>query len=69
MPKSEDGRTDRQTAFQLYIVDKPFIYSPSQLFFKCLGKHTFMYATPTFIPEVLRLVTLVQLLLATVTVN
>ena len=30
---------------------------------------TFMYATPTFITEALRIVMLVQLLLATVTVN
>ena len=37
--------------------------------FKRLDTHTFMYATPTFITEALCLVTLVQLLLPTVTVN
>ena len=37
--------------------------------FKRLDMRTFTYATPTFIPEVLHLVTLVQLLLMTVTVN
>ena len=37
--------------------------------FKCLDKRTFTYATPTFITEALRVVTLVQLLLTTVTVN
>ena len=37
--------------------------------FKHLNTHTFMYATPTFITEVLRLVTLVQLLVMTVAVN
>ena len=38
-------------------------------YFKRLDTRTFMYATPTFITEALRFVTLVQLLLTTVTVN
>ena len=37
--------------------------------FKCLDKYTFMYTTSTFIIEVLHLITQVQLLLTTVTVN
>ena len=37
--------------------------------FKCLDMRTFMYATSTFITEAFCLVTLVQLLLMTVTVN
>ena len=37
--------------------------------FKCFDMHTFMYATPTFITEAYPLVTEVQLLLMTVTVN
>ena len=37
--------------------------------FKRLNTCTFTYVTPTFITEVLHLVTLVQLLLTTVTVN
>ena len=37
--------------------------------FKRLDTRMFMYATPTFITEALRLVTLVHLLLTTVTVN
>ena len=44
-----------------------FIYSPSQLFFKCLNTCTFTYATPTFITEGVCFVTQVQLLLMTVT--
>ena len=37
--------------------------------FKRLDTRTFTYATPTFITEVLRLVTLVQLLLTTTALN
>ena len=37
--------------------------------FKRLDTHTFTYATPTLITEVLRLVTQVQLLLTTIIVN
>ena len=37
--------------------------------FKLFDMRTFTYVTPTFITEVLRLVTQVQLLLTTVTVN
>ena len=49
---------------------KPFIYSSRQLFYKTPRYMcTFMYATPTFITEVLCLVTQLQLLLMTVTVN
>ena len=37
--------------------------------FKRLDTRTFTYTTPTFITEALRLVTLIQLVLTTVTVN
>ena len=37
--------------------------------FKRLDTHMFRYATPTYITEAFRLVTKVQLLLMTVTVN
>ena len=37
--------------------------------FKRLDMHTFKYATPTYKTQALHLVTLVQLLLTTVTVN
>ena len=37
--------------------------------FQRLDTRTFTYATPTFITEALQLVTLVQLLLTTVTLN
>ena len=37
--------------------------------FKCLNAHMFTYATPTFVTEGLCLVTHVQLLLTTITVN
>ena len=37
-------------------------------YFKHLDMRTFIYATPTFITEALRLVTLVRVLLTTVTV-
>ena len=37
--------------------------------FKCLNVHMFSYATPAFVTEVLYLVTHVQMLLTTVTVN
>ena len=37
--------------------------------FKRFSKRTFMYATPTLITEALHLVTRVQLLLMTITVN
>ena len=49
---------------------KPFIYIvQDSSSFKCLEMHMFMYATPTPLTEVLCLVTQVQLLLATVTLN
>ena len=46
---------------------KLFIYSPNQLFFKCLDMHTLPYVISTFITEVLHLI--VQLLVMTVTAN
>ena len=45
----------------------PIIQASSS--FKRFDTRTFTYATPTFITEALRLVTLAQLLLTTVTVN
>ena len=46
-----------------------FMITQASSSFKCLDRCMFMYATPTFIAEVVRLVSLVKLLSTAVTVN
>ena len=53
----------------LLITQSPLSIIQASSSFKHLDIRTFTYTTPTFITEVLRLVTQVQLLLTTVAVN